>query len=396
MKRFLMLVLLFGSIGVLGFGLRTIDLENKRLDKELGSLRSAQLSKIDLLEKKLAELNGEYTERYGRLEASRPRNAYRSYDCSVHIDTEVLENNNYQVYNASGTLFHSETGELLILTNFHVFQNAVGRFLLSAYARFKTPGAYPQPIELFAWDPVFDLAIAKFKTPPAYDGPIATFGSSDNLRPGEAVIAVGSSGGFPFSCSAGVIQNTNGLTAFNSHPALRVRTPSVILHSAAFGPGNSGGPLITADDGKVVGINYAVMDKGDEGIRMNFYMAIPGDDMARVLPRLLRGGRVEHGWNGWLRFSDTCEIPSNRCPGGARPVREGVIISSGAYDLFDEPRPNAGDVVLALNGAPTPTRILLCRELMDAAPGSVAELDVLRGDKFLKIKLPIVKYEIPP
>jgi serine protease Do len=100
---------------------------------------------------------------------------------------------------------------------------------------------------------------------------------------GEAEVALPVySAGFPlgepqYALTSGIISKDDdyGETSWSS-------VDYVLMHDADIRPGNSGGPLVTAD-GQVVGVNYA----GDDENRQNF--AIPGA-IARAAVETLRSG----------------------------------------------------------------------------------------------------------
>jgi S1-C subfamily serine protease len=126
--------------------------------------------------------------------------------------------------------------------------------------------------------PEHDLAILQAKKLPD-DLPAATLRSTADLVPGDEVIAVG----FPFaigpSVSAGVI---SGLAReYRSPEGKRVLT-NLIQFDAAANPGNSGGPLVTAD-GEVVGIVTAILNPTEQSVFIGIGFAVPIENAAAAI-----------------------------------------------------------------------------------------------------------------
>lgn len=107
--------------------------------------------------------------------------------------------------------------------------------------------------------PDLDLAIVKPGVLPDDLLP-ATLGSSDALRPGDEVVAVGFPFGIGPSASAGVVSGLLRVLEREGEATMR----NLIQFDAAANPGNSGGPLVNAD-GEVVGIVTAILNPS--GIR---------------------------------------------------------------------------------------------------------------------------------
>ncbi len=103
--------------------------------------------------------------------------------------------------------------------------------------------------------PENDLAVIRAKQIPD-DLPAATLGSSDDLQPGDGVVAVGFPFGIGPSVSAGVVSGLN--REFNS-PEGKRKLRRLIQFDAAVNPGNSGGPLLNMS-GEVVGIVTALLN----------------------------------------------------------------------------------------------------------------------------------------
>jgi len=136
----------------------------------------------------------------------------------------------------------------LILTNLHVVISAkrvMVTFSDGLESEADLVGAHPEN----------DLALIRARSIPD-DLPAATLGSSQSLRPGDEVVAVGFPFGIGPSVSAGVVSGLN--REFRSPEGQRMLT-RLIQFDAAANPGNSGGPLVTMD-GEVVGIVTAILN----------------------------------------------------------------------------------------------------------------------------------------
>jgi S1-C subfamily serine protease len=123
--------------------------------------------------------------------------------------------------------------------------------------------------------PEHDLAVLQAKTIPD-DLMAATMRSTQGLRPGEPVVAVGFPFGIGPSVSAGVISGLR--REYRSREGKRLLT-NLIQFDAAANPGNSGGPLVTAD-GEVVGIVAAILNPGQVATFIGIGFAVPIENAA--------------------------------------------------------------------------------------------------------------------
>jgi len=139
----------------------------------------------------------------------------------------------------------SEEG--VILTNLHVVQGA--KRIQVTFA----DGLESEAV-VIGVQPENDLAVIKAKRLPDDLQP-ATLGSSQNLQPGDEVVAVGFPFGIGPSVSAGVVSGLN--RSFGSEGKTMMR--GLIQADAAANPGNSGGPLINMA-GEVVGVVTAILN----------------------------------------------------------------------------------------------------------------------------------------
>ena len=147
------------------------------------------------------------------------------------------------------------------------------------------------PFEVIGSDPLSDLAVVR-AAGSGYRA--AVLGDAEWLRVGQLVVAVGNPFGFAGSVSAGVVSALGRSLLASTGPSSRL-VDNVIQTDAALHPGNSGGALAVAD-GRVVGINTAVIGPG---IGQGLGLAVPIDDGTRaVIGALAAGRRVRRAYLG--------------------------------------------------------------------------------------------------
>ncbi len=136
----------------------------------------------------------------------------------------------------------------IILTNLHVVAGSQ-RVTVTFHDGMESE------VDLVSMHPENDLAVIKARKIPD-DLPAATLGSSQSLRPGDEVVAVGFPFGIGPSVSGGVVSGLN--RDFRTPDGKKILT-GLIQFDAAANPGNSGGPLVNMD-GEVVGVVTAILN----------------------------------------------------------------------------------------------------------------------------------------
>jgi serine protease Do len=160
-----------------------------------------------------------------------------------------------------------------VVTNAHVVENADS-------VRVKLADDREFDAKVKGRDPRLDLAVLELVG--ARDLPAASLGSSEELRVGEYVVAIGN----PFGLGNTV---TMGIVSAKSRSIGAGPYDDFVQTDASINPGNSGGPLFNLR-GQVVGINTAINPQG-RGIGF----AIPVDALKDILPQLLSTGKVARG-----------------------------------------------------------------------------------------------------
>lgn len=254
----------------------------------------------------------------------------------------------------------------LILTNHHVVHRA-RRITVSL------PDGRQFEGELVGSSPESDLAVVRVE--PGGALPQARLGSSADLQVGQGVIAIGNPFGFDYSVTIGVVSALGReLVVGQERPVVLT---NLIQTDAAINPGNSGGPLVDFQ-GRVIGINTAVLRAvaGFEAQGLGF--AIPIDDARRVAEEIIGGGPVRLGILGGT-LTPQIAAAIERATGEPLGTREGVFVRE-VYP--GSPAERAGlkptDVIVAADGAPVRSVEELLQRVRQAGRGGRLELTILR------------------
>jgi serine protease Do len=163
----------------------------------------------------------------------------------------------------SGVVYKKEGKNAFIVTNHHVIAGA-SQIEISLIDGTRVPA------EILGSDELTDLAVLRVDS--AKIKQVAEFGNSDNVKPGEPVIAIGNPLGLQFSGSVtqGIISGTERAIPIDSNGDGQVDWNAEVLQTdAAINPGNSGGALLNID-GQVIGINsMKIAQSAVEGIGLS-------------------------------------------------------------------------------------------------------------------------------
>jgi S1-C subfamily serine protease len=156
----------------------------------------------------------------------------------------------------------------IILTNLHVVAGARRVGVLFS-------DGTESDADVISTQPENDLAVLQAKTVPD-DLVAATLRSTADLQVGDEVMAVGYPFGIGASASAGIVSGLR--REYRSPEGKRVLT-NLIQFDAAANPGNSGGPLVTAD-GEVVGIVTGILNPTSQRVFVGIGFAVPIENAA--------------------------------------------------------------------------------------------------------------------
>ena len=222
----------------------------------------------------------------------------------------------------------------------------------------------------------------RIKNPRQLPPPVA-LGSSNDLKVGQLAFAIGNPFGLDQSLTSGIIS------------ALKRRLPTssgreisnVIQTDTAINPGNSGGPLLDSA-GRLIGVNTAIISPSGSSAGIGF--AVPADIVNRVVPELIRNGRVPTPGIGIVAASEAVAtrlgiegvIVVRTSPGGPaeRAGIRGVNINSGAI----------GDVIVQADGKPVHRLSDLTDPLEQVGAGKSVRVGVKRGSETRDVNVDIV------
>ena len=275
---------------------------------------------------------------------------------------------------ASGTGFvWDDAGH--VVTNNHVVQGArevAIRFASGEAVRAGLVGTAPN----------YDLAVLKIRGARNLPPPLA-IGSSSDLKVGQFAFAVGNPFGLDQSMSSGIIS------------ALKRRLPTssgreianVIQTDTAINPGNSGGPLLDSA-GRLIGVTTAILSPSGSNAGIGF--AVPVDIVNRVVPELIRSGRVPTPGIGIVAASEAVAtrmgsegvIVVRTAPGSPaeRAGIRGVDLSTGAL----------GDVITAVDGKQVHRLSDLTDQIEQVGAGKTVRLSLKRGSTTRDVEVAVV------
>ncbi len=214
-----------------------------------------------------------------------------------------------------------------VITNHHVVSNADEIIV-------KLKDRRELEAKLIGSDESTDIALLKVE---AKNLPVIKIGSTEKLKVGEWVLAIGSPFGFEQSVTAGIVSaKGRSLPGGNYVPFIQT--------DVAINPGNSGGPLFNMD-GEVVGVNSQIYSRS--GGYMGLSFAIPMDVAMNVVEQIKSTGKVARGWLGVQIQDVTRELAESfdmDRPHGALVAR--VVEESPAADADIE----IGDIVVEFDG----------------------------------------------
>ena len=286
---------------------------------------------------------------------------------------------------ASGTGFvWDENGH--IITNLHVVWDSMNR--QGAELEVQLADSQVFDAEVVGTVSKHDMAVLKIKAEPSQLIPI-TIGSSEGLKVGQKVLAIGNPFGFDRTLSTGVIGGLDRSVGTDSGNVLG----GMIQTDAAINPGNSGGPLLDSA-GRLIGVNTAIVSTSGASAGLGF--AVPVNDVYLSVTMVLKESISTETPSMGIAILDAETARENGIP--ARLLTGGLVI---LYVYPDTPAAAAGlrgctrrgnsimlgDRITAIEGKNISTVEELKALMSEFRAGDSIKLDLARGTQKFDVSL---------
>ncbi|MFC3907766.1 S1C family serine protease [Legionella dresdenensis] len=267
-----------------------------------------------------------------------------------------------------------------IVTNFHVI-NGAEELAVSI-------GKITVPARVVGAEPRKDLAVLAITDPKALEQlksfvPFQLIHTKD-LLVGQKTIAIGNPFGLDHSLTVGIISALGRQVPGVGGVTIR----EMIQTDASINPGNSGGPLLDSK-GRLIGLNTAIYSNSGSSAGIGF--AVPADDIERIVPQLIKNGRIILAGIGIQRVD-----PSSAASLG---VKSGILIANvipktpaATVGLRGTHRDQwgrilLGDIIVAINGHPVENYDVLYNLLTDIKVGEQITVTIKRNGKQINYKM---------
>lgn len=313
----------------------------------------------------------------------------------VNISTEVMSMNWF--FEPIPTEGSTGSGAIIdasgyVLTNTHVIDKAV-----KIYVSLSNGDQYEA--EVVGTDTENDLAVLKFNPSPGVTLEPIPFGSSANLKVGQKVLAIGNPFGLDRTLTVGIV-SALGRPIRNDNDFI---INNMIQTDTAINPGNSGGPLLDSS-GLLIGINTMIYSTSGSSAGVGF--AVPVDTAKRIIPELIKNGKVTRGTidaqlvqmnssianyaklninYGLLVSSVDKDSNAQRAGlyGGTQQVRYGYGRNASSFYI-------GGDIIVAINGQAIKQFSDYYSALEDKKPNETVTVTVIRNGKEVQLKIKLV------
>ena len=257
----------------------------------------------------------------------------------------------------------------LLVTNNHVIENA-------DEIKIEMLNGDTLEAKVLGTDPKTDIALLKVES--KSELPFVEFGNSDKARVGDWVLAIGNPLGQGFSVSAGII-SARGRD-------LQGPYDDFIQTDAAINRGNSGGPLFNTD-GKVIGVNTAILSPNGGSIGIGFSMS--SVVVKKVVNQLRDFGETRRGWLG-VRIQN---LNSEVAEALGLESTDGALVTDVPDGPAKEAGIKSGDVIIEFDGVTINDSSSLVKVVGDSDVGKDVSVLIWRDGNKKKVTVTLGRLE---
>jgi len=289
--------------------------------------------------------------------------------------------------------------EGLVVTNFHVVENAVRILIFFA-------DETEAEASVIGLDQDSDLAVLRLENVPAELVRPVELGDSSQVEVGQRAIAIGNPfGDFAQSMTVGIVSAVGRVVR---SPNSLFSNAELIQTDAAINPGNSGGPLLDSR-GRVIGVNTLIRSTVQQSSGVG--LAIPVNTVKQVVPALIAGGYYPHPWLGITGrdiesyLVEALDLPVNRGalvievdpagPSKAAGLRGGDPDQMEPVEIpgYAEPLlvPLGGDIIIGIDDQPVGGMDDIITYLQRTQVGQTVVLNILRDGREMEVPVKLAE-----
>ena len=278
-----------------------------------------------------------------------------------------------------------------VLTNNHVIEGANKVFInLADGSQFEGT--------VVGTDPENDIAVLKFDPPRGTELHVIPFGSSDNLKVGQKVLAIGNPFALERTLTVGIVSGLGRPIQNSANHIIK----NMIQTDASINPGNSGGPLLNTQ-GQMIGINTMIYSPSGGSVGIGF--AVPINTAKRVVAEIMEFGKVRRGWidatvvqlfPSLVRYA---KLPVSSGLLVSRTRRSGLAEKAGLRQGSDPVQYGrsviylGGDIITSVNGFKINSLADLYSALEDNKPGETVKVEVNRAGRAVSLDITLADRE---
>lgn len=275
-----------------------------------------------------------------------------------------------------------------IVTNYHVLEEADQVFV-------KLFDGTVYEGDVVGKDRESDLAIIKID-PKGKNLSTIQFGTSESIKVGQKVLAIGNPFGYDRTLTTGIISGLGRPIKTDDNLIMT----DMIQTDASINPGNSGGPLLDGH-GLLIGINTSIYTPSGGSVGIGF--AVPIDKAKRVITELIENGKVTRGW---LDITPV-QLDSMIVEYAKLPVNQGILVSEVRKGGLAEAAglrggDNAvqygssviylgGDIITKVDGQQVNDYADMFSALEDNKPGDKVEVVIVRSGKMKTLNIELIE-----